>query len=121
MRDGVVLRADVLRPTEDGKFPVLVYSTPYGKEAAQGDYTTFQRCCGACVLALSLPIQEYWCAAVGITVTYCQLGAVSPARCQGRRRQSYQVKDERWNRHQQASLFCDILNPASGRRGRKCL
>jgi len=42
MRDGVVLRADVLRPTEGGKFPVLVYRTPYGKEAAQREYTTFQ-------------------------------------------------------------------------------
>ena len=42
MRDGIVLRADVLRPTEGGKFPVLVYRTPYGKEAAQHDYTTFQ-------------------------------------------------------------------------------
>src|SRR6516165_12555026 len=42
MRDGVVLRADVLRPTEDGKFPVLVYRTPYGKDAAQREYTTFQ-------------------------------------------------------------------------------
>ena len=35
MRDGVVLRADVLRPSESGKFPVLVYRTPYGKYAAQ--------------------------------------------------------------------------------------
>jgi putative CocE/NonD family hydrolase len=42
MRDGVVLRADVLRPTEDGKFPVLVYRTPYGKEAAPREYTTFK-------------------------------------------------------------------------------
>lgn len=42
MRDGVVLRADVMRPAEAGKFPVLVYRTPYGKDAAQQDYTTFQ-------------------------------------------------------------------------------
>ena len=42
MRDGVVLRADVLRPSETGKFPVLVYRTPYGKDAAQEDYTTFR-------------------------------------------------------------------------------
>ncbi len=41
MRDGVVLRADVLRPRADGKFPVLLYRTPYGKEFAQQDYTTF--------------------------------------------------------------------------------
>ena len=42
MRDGVVLRADVLRPTSDGRFPTLVYRTPYGKEFALKDYTTFQ-------------------------------------------------------------------------------
>jgi uncharacterized protein len=43
MRDGVVLRADVLRPRSDGRFPVLVYRTPYGKEFALKDYTTFRR------------------------------------------------------------------------------
>ena len=42
MRDGVVLRADVLRPSDDGKFPVLVYRTPYGKDAAQLEYTAFK-------------------------------------------------------------------------------
>ena len=31
MRDGVVLRADVYRPAGEGKFPVLVFRTPYGK------------------------------------------------------------------------------------------
>ena len=35
MRDGVVLRADVLRPGGDGRFPTLVYRTPYG--AHDGD------------------------------------------------------------------------------------
>jgi putative CocE/NonD family hydrolase len=42
MRDGVVLRADVLRPTAEGRYPVLVYRTPYGKDAARSDYTTFR-------------------------------------------------------------------------------
>jgi putative CocE/NonD family hydrolase len=42
MRDGVALRADVLRPATGYKFPVLVYRTPYGKDAAQKEYTTFQ-------------------------------------------------------------------------------
>jgi uncharacterized protein len=42
MRDGVVLRADVMPPAEAGKFPVLVYRTPYGKDAAQQHYTTFK-------------------------------------------------------------------------------
>jgi putative CocE/NonD family hydrolase len=31
MRDGVVLRGDLYRPTRDGRFPTLVYRTPYGK------------------------------------------------------------------------------------------
>ena len=43
MRDGIVLRTDVLRPTAEGRFPTLVYRTPYGKESALKDYTTFQR------------------------------------------------------------------------------
>src|SRR5690606_37876943 len=30
-RDGVVLRADVYRPSADGAFPALVRRTPYGK------------------------------------------------------------------------------------------
>jgi len=38
MRDGVVLRADVYRPAGDGKHPVLVFRTPYGKHfAAKSD------------------------------------------------------------------------------------
>ena len=38
MRDGVVLRADIYRPSGDGKFPVLVFRTPYGKhDAARSD------------------------------------------------------------------------------------
>lgn len=32
MRDGVVLRAIVLRPAAAGRFPVLVYRTPYSKD-----------------------------------------------------------------------------------------
>jgi putative CocE/NonD family hydrolase len=35
MRDGVVLRADVRRPAADGKYPVLIFRTPYDK--AEGD------------------------------------------------------------------------------------
>jgi uncharacterized protein len=42
MRDGVVLRADVLRPKGEGRFPVLVYRTPYGKQFALKEYTTFR-------------------------------------------------------------------------------
>ncbi len=32
MRDGVVLRADVLRPDTPGRFPAILLRTPYGKE-----------------------------------------------------------------------------------------
>src|SRR5260370_3195422 len=42
MRDVIVLRADVLRPAGAGRFPVLVYRTPYGKDAAQQEYATFR-------------------------------------------------------------------------------
>jgi putative CocE/NonD family hydrolase len=42
MRDGVALRADILLPAVAGRSPVLVYRTPYGKDAAQREYTTFR-------------------------------------------------------------------------------
>lgn len=40
MRDGIVLRADVWRPRGSGRFPVLVYRTPYGKHAATAAHAT---------------------------------------------------------------------------------
>ncbi len=43
MRDGVVLRADVLLPSAEGKFPALVYRTPYGKDRAPSEWTTFNK------------------------------------------------------------------------------
>src|SRR5262245_26773663 len=42
MRDGVTLRADVLRPA-GGRAPTLAYRTPYGKDPALKEYTTFMR------------------------------------------------------------------------------
>jgi putative CocE/NonD family hydrolase len=42
MRDGVVLRADILLPSRTGRFPTLVYRTPYNKEEALKGYLTFQ-------------------------------------------------------------------------------
>jgi hypothetical protein len=39
MRDGTVLRADVYRPAPSGRYPVLVYRTPYGKSDAARDYS----------------------------------------------------------------------------------
>ena len=43
MRDGVQLRADVLRPAGPNRSPTLVYRTPYGKDVALKEYTTFRR------------------------------------------------------------------------------
>jgi uncharacterized protein len=43
MRDGVVLRADILLPNAGGKFPALVYRTPYGKHLAMKEYQTFEK------------------------------------------------------------------------------
>jgi len=43
MRDGVTLRADVILPTTQGRFPVLVYRTPYGKDRAPSSWTTFPK------------------------------------------------------------------------------
>jgi uncharacterized protein len=43
MRDGTVLRADVLLPSAEGRFPVLVYRTPYGKDNASSEWSTFNK------------------------------------------------------------------------------
>lgn len=43
MRDGVVLRADILLPADSGRFPTLVYRTPYNKESALREYKTFEK------------------------------------------------------------------------------
>ncbi|HMI53940.1 MAG TPA: CocE/NonD family hydrolase [Candidatus Saccharimonadales bacterium] len=47
MRDGVILRADLLLPAGSGtpktKFPVLIYRTPYGKQFALPEYKTFEK------------------------------------------------------------------------------
>ncbi len=43
MRDGVVLRANLLRPAGAFRFPTLVYRTPYGKDAAQKRYSLHHR------------------------------------------------------------------------------
>src|SRR5215467_2846720 len=43
MRDGVTLLADVWLPDAKGRFPVLVYRTPYGKDNAPKEWTTFDK------------------------------------------------------------------------------
>jgi putative CocE/NonD family hydrolase len=40
MRDGVVLRADVWRPSAAGRHPVLVFRTPYDRRQVQGAEST---------------------------------------------------------------------------------
>ena len=37
MRDGITLRADVFRPNDDGKYPILMSSGPYGKSLHMKD------------------------------------------------------------------------------------
>jgi putative CocE/NonD family hydrolase len=43
MRDGIELRADILLPSAEGKFPALIYRTPYGKHFALKEYKTFEK------------------------------------------------------------------------------
>jgi putative CocE/NonD family hydrolase len=43
MRDGVVLRADLWRPSRTGRFPTLVYRTPYNKRAADAALSTARK------------------------------------------------------------------------------
>lgn len=43
MRDGVKLQADIWRPQGAGKFPTLVYRTPYSRRRAPEDYTLFRK------------------------------------------------------------------------------
>lgn len=47
MRDGVVLRADVLRPDHAGRFPALLVRTPYGKRSEWGEDDFAMRAAGA--------------------------------------------------------------------------
>jgi len=42
MRDGVILRADVYRPSTEGPVPVILMRTQYGKEGAQVQPSRFQ-------------------------------------------------------------------------------
>jgi hypothetical protein len=43
MRDGTVLRADLLLPAATDRFPTLVYRTPYGKQFALKEGSTFEK------------------------------------------------------------------------------
>ncbi|MDP9064528.1 MAG: CocE/NonD family hydrolase, partial [Pseudomonadota bacterium] len=74
MRDGVVLRADVLLPRGNGPFPVLVYRTPYGEKNALREYTTFQR---AVDRGYAIVVQD-------VRGRYASEGAFSPYQNEGR-------------------------------------
>jgi putative CocE/NonD family hydrolase len=43
MRDGIILRADLLLPAVSGRFPTLIYRTPYGKQFARKEDSTFEK------------------------------------------------------------------------------
>ena len=43
MRDGIVLRADVMLPAATGRFPTLVYRTPYNKKSALRGSKSFEK------------------------------------------------------------------------------
>lgn len=43
MRDSVLLRADIWRPTAEGRYPTLVYRTPYGKHQATAAFATARK------------------------------------------------------------------------------
>jgi len=74
MRDGVILRADVIRPAGSQRFPTLVYRTPYGKAEAQRSYTTFQR---AVSRGYAVVIQD-------VRGRYASAGAFRPYQDEGR-------------------------------------
>jgi uncharacterized protein len=74
MRDGVVLRADVLRPAQAGRFPVLVYRTPYGKSDALHAYETFTK---AVARGYAVVVQD-------VRGRYASAGTFEPYRGEGR-------------------------------------
>jgi putative CocE/NonD family hydrolase len=74
MRDGVVLRADVWRPSGSGPFPVLVYRTPYDKSRAPEDYTTIRNAVG----------RGYAVVAQDVRGRYASDGEFDPYRNEGR-------------------------------------
>jgi putative CocE/NonD family hydrolase len=74
MRDGVTLLADVVLPASEGKFPVLVYRTPYGKAGAVKAWTTFDK---AVARGYAVVIQD-------VRGRYASSGDFDPYRNEGR-------------------------------------
>jgi uncharacterized protein len=74
MRDATTLRADVLLPNSTGRFPVLVYRTPYGKDFALKEYKTFEK---AVARGYAVVIQD-------VRGRYASDGEFNPYRNEGR-------------------------------------
>jgi uncharacterized protein len=74
MRDGTILRAIVLRPAATGRFPTLVYRTPYGAADALEDYATFTR---AVERGYAVVVQD-------VRGRYASAGEFDPYRQEGR-------------------------------------
>ncbi|HJX95384.1 MAG TPA: CocE/NonD family hydrolase [Candidatus Acidoferrum sp.] len=74
MRDGVVLRADVVLPSATGRFPTLVYRTPYGKQFALKEGSTFEK---AVARGYAIVIQD-------VRGRYASDGDFSPYQNEGR-------------------------------------
>jgi putative CocE/NonD family hydrolase len=74
MRDDVVLRADVVLPSATGRFPTLVYRTPYGKQFALKEGSTFRK---AVARGYAIVIQD-------VRGRYASGGDFSPYQNEGR-------------------------------------
>ncbi|HEV8196219.1 MAG TPA: CocE/NonD family hydrolase [Gemmatimonadales bacterium] len=74
MRDGVELRAIVARPADLGRFPVLVYRTPYGKDRALESYATWRK---AVARGYAVVLQD-------VRGRYASAGTFDPYRQEGR-------------------------------------
>lgn len=74
MRDGVVLRADVLLPSGAGRFPTLVYRTPYNKESALRGYRSFEK---AAARGYAVVVQD-------VRGRYASDGGFTPYQTEGR-------------------------------------
>jgi len=74
MRDGVILRADLLRPRGPGPFPVLVYRTPYAKDRAVERYPIFR----------AAAARGYAVVAQDVRGRYASEGVFDPYRQEGR-------------------------------------
>jgi len=61
LRDGVHLGATLLLPAPDGRFPTLIYRSPYGQEAAVRSYSTFRAAAAHGYAVLAVDVRgRYW-------------------------------------------------------------